>query len=136
MSDYFGAMGTALWTALSGGTALVAALGGTFIYAEQAPDGQVGSYVVFGNQGGGPENRTPREMRDNVWFVRAWADTPQEANRIDGLCEARLHGATLSVAGWSNIWCRRDLDAQQVDNLPNGGKKWMAGGMYRVRLSA
>ena len=136
MGDYFGAMGTAIFGKLASGTALVGALGGTLIFAQQAPDGQAGAYVVFSHQGGGPENLTPREMRNNVWYVRSWADTPELAHRLDGLCEDLLHATALSVSGWSNFWCKREEDVQLVENLPSGEKKWMAGGMYRVRLSA
>lgn len=135
MSDFFGAMGTALYAKLAGGTALVAALGGSAIYADQAPQGATPPYVIFSHQGGGVESTYAVEMRSNLWFVRAWADSRSEAAYIDGLCLDLLHRGSLTVSGWSTIWLWRESDMELTDNLPNGVQRYMAGGMYRVRLS-
>lgn len=135
MSDFFGAMGTALYAKLAGGTALVAALGGSAIYADQAPQGATPPYVIFSHQGGGVESTYAVEMRSNLWFVRAWADSRSKAAYLDGLCLDLLHRGSLTVAGWSTIWLWRESDVELTDNLPNGVQRYMAGGMYRVRLS-
>lgn len=135
MSDFFGAMGTALYAKLSGGTALVAALGGSAIYADQAPPGATPPYVIFSHQGGGVDPTYAVEMRDNVWFVRTWANDKASAALLDGLCEDLLHRQILAVSGWSNFWVWRESDMALVENMPNGSQRYMAGGMYRIRLS-
>lgn len=135
MSDYFGAMGSALFSRLAGGTALVTALGGTAIYVNQAPDGADAPFVVFSSAGGGPDNDTPRQSRDNLWYVRAYAGSQAAANLIDGLVDDLLHRGSLVVTGWSVYWLVREMDVALVESPPGGGRMFMAGGYYRVRIS-
>lgn len=135
MSDYFGAMGTALYSKLAGGTALIAALGGTAIYSEQAPDNTAIPYAVYNHMAGGPENITPKIMHTDLWFVRGYASTRAAANLIDGHISDLLHKGSLTVAGWTTFWLVREESIALVDNAPNGEKIYSAGGTYRVRLS-
>lgn len=135
MTDFFGAMGTAIYGKLSGGTALTTALGGTTIYSEQAPDGASLPYVVFSHQGGGPENITHGGLRNDIWFVRAYAASRAQANALDGLMEDLLSGKTLTVTGFTNFCTFREQDLQMVENPPSGARVYMAGAMYRVRLT-
>lgn len=139
MSDFFGAMGTALYSKLAGGTALITALGGTAIYADLAPDDTSLPYVVFSHQGGGPENIEPRDLRSDLWWIRAYASTRGAANLLDGHVSDLLHKGSLTVSGWTCFWLVREMDIalsqSLVENLPSGEKVYTAGGMYRVRLS-
>ena len=136
MSDYFGAMGTAIYSKLAKGTALITALGGTAIYADQAPDGYPWPFVIFSHVAGGPMNITPRDMRENIWWIRAYAPTRAAAAAIDGEVEQLLHKGTITVNAWTVFWLAREQDIMRVENLPDGKKVHMAGGMYRVRISA
>ena len=136
MGDIFGAMGTAIYTKLAGGTALTTALGGTLIYQDQVPDNAGKPYVVFNHMGGGPDNITPRDMRSHLWFVRAYASTRASANAYDGHISGLLHKGTISVSGYSTFWLVREEDISLVENLPNGQNVYVAGATYRVRLSA
>lgn len=135
MTDYFGAMGTALYNTLSGGSALVSALGGTRIYCNQAPDNASRPYVIFNHQGGGPQSLTPKDMRSDVWYVRAFAATQGSANLLDGLCEVLLHKKQLTVSGYTNFWTFRESNFSRIENLPNGEKVYSSGGFYRIRLT-
>jgi len=135
MSDYFGAMGTALYSKLAAGTALIGALGGTAIYGDQAPDGSALPYIVFSHSAGAPDNITPRDMRSGVWFVRAYSATKAQAAQIDGLVDDLLHEGSLSVSGWTTFWIAREEDISLIENPPNGKRIHMTGGMYRIRLS-
>lgn len=136
MTDILGTMGTAIFSKLSGGTALVAALGGTAIYVDQAPDDTSLPYVIFNLVAGGPDNITPRDMRSSLWDVKAFADTRGSANVLDGLCSSLLHGGSVTVSGYTTFWLVRESDYSLVENLPNGERIFMAGGDYRIRISA
>jgi hypothetical protein len=130
-------LNTALFNQLSGGTALVSALGGTAIYFVQAPDEKPLPYVVWSYQAGGPENITPSDLWSELAFVRAYAETPAQAGTIDALIHARLHKQTLSISGYTNFWTVREGDAPAlIDNQPNGQKAFMSGGMYRIRFDS
>lgn len=131
----FNALHTAIYSTLSGGTALTTALGGTAIYHQQAPDGQALPYVVWNIQGGGDENITSNRMKNLVLFVRAYAASAAQAGTIDNYCDALLHGKNLSVTGWHMFWLGRESDLELVENPPDGGRVFMAGGLYRVRMS-
>jgi hypothetical protein len=128
------AVAVALYTTLSGGTALTSLLGGTAVYQQQAPDGAALPYVVFSKQAGGPENIDPHDRRDLTYFVRAYAGSAKTAGQIDAAVEALLHRHNLPVTGWNTLWCARDADLETVEPQPNGVPVYMAGGMYRIRI--
>jgi hypothetical protein len=135
MGDYYGAMGTAIFSKLAAGTALISALGGTAIYSDQAPDNTALPYVVFRHVAGGPDNITPRDMRSGLWDVFAYASTRAAANVLDGHISDLLHKGRLSVTGWTEFWMVRESDFALVENLPNGERIYMAGADYRIRIS-
>lgn len=135
MSDYFGAMGTALYSKLAGGTALISALGGTAIYANQAPDNTSLPYVVYSHMAGGPQNIIPVDLRSDLWYARAYASTNALANRLDGHISDLLHKGSLSVSGWTTFWMVREESISLIETLPDGEKIYTAGGTYRIRLS-
>jgi hypothetical protein len=132
----FNACNAGVFTKLAGGTALVGSLGGTAIYYLQAPEGAALPYVVFSLQAGGPLNVNPSDMRDEVYFVRAYASTPGMAGTIDAQCSALLHRQALSVSGYTNIWTARESDLALVENPPSGRPVFMAGGLYRIKIDS
>ena len=136
LSDYFGAMGTALYNALSGGTALITELGGTLIYQDHAPDGQARPYVIFNHQGGGPDLLNSHDMRNNLWYVRGYADTRAKAVAIDKQVDALLDKQTLSVSGYTNFWTVREEDMSTAEVQPDKTRIYSNGGFYRIRLTA
>lgn len=135
MSNYFGAMGTAIYNKLKAGTALTAELGGTLIYESQAPDNAALPFVVYNHQGGGPENISPGNLQSDIWQVRGYAATRAAANRIDGLVYDLLHKGSLTVTGYTNIWTVKEQNISMLENPPDGVKIYSAGGLYRVRLT-
>jgi hypothetical protein len=130
----FAAVYTSIKTQLAAGTALVSALGGTYIYQRQAPKGKTLPYVVMSHAGGGPENINPSDMRDNLWFVRVYADDAAEANTIDGFISASLNKKALSVSGYTNIYTAREDEYELVENPVDKQPVYMAGANYRIRL--
>jgi len=126
----------AMYTRLSGGTALTDLLASTTsIYHGRVPDGASFPYVVFNLQGGGDENIVPSRMKNLVLYVRGYSKTSQaSAGSIDAQIDTLLHGQTLSVSGWVNFWTARESDLSGFEPMPNGETIWNAGGMYRIRL--
>lgn len=129
------AINAAIYSALGASTALVTALGGTYIYERQAPDDKDLPYVVYSFQGGGPENISPGNLQSDLVYVRAYAGTPGQDGTIDGYCQTALHRQTLTVTGFTNIWTAREEDIVLVENPPGGKRIYTAGGIYRIRLS-
>ena len=132
------ALETALYTKLAAGTALTALLadGTASIFNQVAPRNSTFPYVEFGLQGGGDENMCPARFKNLLYRVKAVSDVSMKtAGEIDDAVDALLHGATLTVNGWHNFWCRRDSDFRYAEFDPEGNAIWHAGGVYRIRLS-
>ena len=125
----------AILTTLSGGTALINKLGGTVIYNMQAPKDHPLPYVVWNVQAGGPRNDTHHDARDQVVFVRGYANKAKLAGEIDAEISNLLHRGTVNVTGYNNFWTAREEDLALVENPPNHEPVYMAGGTYRIRLS-
>ena len=124
-----------MYDQLNAATALTSLLAGTTsIYNMQAPDNASLPYVVFQNYGGGMDNQTPRDARTQPMLVKAYADTAYKAGQID----AQVHVAMmqgLTVSGYTNFWVSRDQDIVLPEVTPSGETVYMAGAVYRVRLS-
>jgi len=130
----YNALNTSIKNKLSGGTALVTALGGTAIYYGQAPDQAALPYVIWSYQYGAPENITPHEMSVQLAYVRAYAAGAAQAGTIDGLICGLLHKEELSVVGWNNFWLARETEIALPQTDSAGVTTWTAGAFYRVRL--
>lgn len=129
------ALNAAIYTTLSGGTALVSALGGTAIYHLQAPDAADLPYVVFSWAGGGHVNETPGDRIEEVEFIRVYHTNAYQAGVIDGLIKARMHNQAISVTGYSTMLCQREDDFESVEQLPSGGQVYAMGGYYRIVIT-
>lgn len=136
MSNYFGAVGSAIYSKLGAGTALTAELGGTLIYSDQAPDNAALPYVVFSYQAGGAENITPSDMHSDVWWVRGYAATRATANRIHGHVYDLLHQGSLTISGYTNYWMVEESNILLTENPPDGVKVYATGGLYRIRTDS
>ena len=121
---------------LAAGTALTGALGGTFVYYQQAPEGAALPYVVWNYQGGGPLNLTPSDMREMLVTVQVFAATPAQAGTIDGHVSALLHHGTIAVTGYVTCAVWRESDLASVFNPPSGAPVYSAGAVYRVVLDS
>ena len=136
MSSITTAMGSALFSQLAAGTALVNKLGGTAIYNTDVPQGTATPFVVFSYAGGGDDNSSPRRARTVVYTVKAVTTNGiRNAAEIDDLVDTLLHEQTLTVAGnWGNYWLTRTTDVAFAQEA--GGKVYHhVGGQYRIRLA-
>lgn len=130
------ALGAALYTTLTGGTALITALGGTAIYYLRAPQGTTRPYVVFNQMSGNDANDSPRRARDFVYAVKAVANSLATAETVDDAVDDLLHMGTLTVTDWGCYWMARDNDIEPyIEDVGGGQTLWHAGGQYRIRLA-
>ncbi len=128
----------ALYTTLSGGTALTALLaGGTAGIYEGAPyEGAAFDYVVYNHQGGGPENINPSELESNLWLVQCYSVTSaKQAATIFNQVDALLHKKNLTIGTRDNIWTARVTNIKLLEHAPDGRRIWRAGGVYRIRTT-
>ncbi|HUW11737.1 MAG TPA: hypothetical protein VM537_18545 [Anaerolineae bacterium] len=130
------AVGSALFSTLCAGTALIAKLGGTAIYNTVAYQGAAFPYVLFFKAAGVEANTSPRRVRKLVYVAKAVAqDDLQEAGEIDDLIDVLLHEQTLTVNGWGTYWSARDGDISYAEPGEGGVTYFHRGGMYRVWLA-
>lgn len=127
------ALNAALFTSLTGGTAL-SSLVGSAIYYQAAPDGAALPYAVFNYQGGGPLNITRSDLRDLLVYARGYANAPALAGSIDSEISALLHQRTLTIAGYNNYWTARERDVSLVETTAAGERIFTEGGIYRIRI--
>jgi hypothetical protein len=129
------ALNKSVFNQLSGGTALISALGGTAIYHLQAPDNAPLPYIVYSNMGGGDINDTPSSGIEALEFVRVYHSSAAQAGIIDDLIRARLDDQVLTVTGYTNIWCQREDDYENVDVPQSGARIYAMGGIYRISIT-
>ena len=124
-----GTAGTALTSLLSGGTAVPS------VYYAQAPDNATLPYVVWLYPSELDVNQIPHRMKDIVVRVYGVASAPAQAGTIDAAIDARLHSATLTVSGYTNIWTRRENGYQLITTSDAGIRYYTSGGDYRAELT-
>lgn len=134
-SDLLQALGSALYSTLAGGSALIDRLGGTAIYNTVAPQGASLPYVVFFVSAGRDINSSPRRARDYVVTVKAVTDAGvKAATELDGEIDAILHDAELDITGWGNYWTMRESDIMYTE-VGGNTLYWHVGGQYRIRVA-
>lgn len=130
------ALETAIFEAMTGGTALTALLAGTAsVYNNVAPPASSYDYVVFNQQAGADENMDEHRRVDWRYTVKAVSGTSTAAagliaNEIDDL----LHDAPLTISGYVNLWQRRVSTVRFTEVTPEGEYYYHAGGIYQFRL--
>ena len=125
---------TALYSTLTGGTALTALLSGTAaVYDMQAVEKATYPYVVYNHQGGGPTNETKANLENNVWWIRAYSKTSaKNAALIFTQVDALLHKKNITITNATTIWLCREENIALVESNPAGEKIFTCGGMYRI----
>ena len=133
----FNVLNTAIYSKLTGGTALTSLLAsGSAVYYLQAIDNATLPYIVFDHPGGGPQNINPSDMRSQLVQVRCYALSPALSGSIDAQASALLDRKTLSVTGYTNFVTVRETDVSSVEVPEDGTKIYMSGASYRVRLDS
>jgi len=129
---------TAIYSTLTGGTALTSLLASTSsVYHIRAPNVTTFPYVVFSLQGGGPENITPSDLWNVVYFIRAYSATnATAASNIHAEIRKLLHKKTLTISGYTNYWMALETELESAEEIPNATPIFMAGGLYRIRFDS
>ncbi len=137
------ALSAAIWTRLTGGTALTALLGdGTAgVFEDHAGQAAALPYVIFHEQAGNWD-QTMREpggsatrFYSGLWSVRAVSGSayPKEAAAIDAQIDARLHDAALTVTGFGLLRVARESTLRYPETEGNQTFQHV-GALYRVEL--
>lgn len=125
----------ALSSALASGTALVAKLGGTWIYNQSVPPQHKPPAVVFSHVVGADENLTPHRSKRFVYLIKAIAPTLETAGEIDALIEALMRNASLSIPSHSVFWTARLTEVRYIEYDPAGQPAYgHSGADYEFRL--
>jgi hypothetical protein len=132
----FNALGAAVYSKLSGGTALTALLsGGTAsIYNVEPPFEADYDYVVFNVQTGAEQNDTQHRVKDITLQVRGYSTALNRAGSIDAACDALLHAGTLSISGWSMLWLVRGQDVELIEYDESDRPIYTRGGLYDLKI--
>lgn len=131
------AINAALYSTLSGGTALTSLLAGTTsVFHMQAPDGATLPYVIFSHVFGGPTNSDPSNDREQTIFVRGYANRAILAGSIDYQISELLHRKILSIVGYTNFWTSREEEFEAVEILPSEDKVFMVGANYLIKIDS
>jgi hypothetical protein len=83
---------------------------------------------------GTEENMTPTRSQRLVYLVKAVAASLFEADPIAVAIDARLHHATLTVAGQTNFQTERLTEMRYTEEDPAGHFIGHAGGEYLIRM--
>ena len=130
-------LATAIYGKLNGDatlTALLASATSIFHIRPQLKD-QPYPYVVFSVLFGGPQNATPSDTQEHNYFIRAYAETAQDAGTIHERIAALLHNGTLTVAGYTTVIVELVEDYENEQEVNEAGNTvYMIGGSYRILL--
>lgn len=125
-----------LFDHLAGGTALIAALGGTAIYNKVIPLTASLPAVVYSMASGGEDNDSPLEGVDVTYLVKAVSTSSRAAETLADLVKARLHNVTITLdAPWSNYHTELTQLVDYSERETEGDVYYHTGGLYRIRAS-
>jgi len=140
VADPITAFETPLFARLSGATAIIAYLGGTYIYNHVAHDTPPATgYIIFQHQVG----MTSKTMGTNggndnesaLYYIKGVVAGPENIERaahIFSLIDAEVNGQVVDATsyGYRNFFLQRE----GVQKYPDNFGYWHCGGLYRVFL--
>ncbi|MFP4323772.1 MAG: DUF3168 domain-containing protein [Anaerolineales bacterium] len=103
------------------------------VHDTQAPAEAPYPFIILHYTGGGDENRTRLNTRNETWLVKALSDDHATAHTLAADIRAALHQQALTVAGWGHLWTAQIEHVWQVENVARR-QVFHAGGVFRVRL--
>jgi hypothetical protein len=137
MSGILNLVATALYSKFTGDTTLKSLVASaTSFYAIKAPKDAKYPYVVYSLLYGAPENITPSDLQNHIYFIRAYASSALTAGNIHARIAALLHKQTLTVTGFTNIWTALEEEFEGEEVNETGNIIFMRGGGFRIRLDS
>jgi protease II len=130
------ALGTALYSHLTGGTALMALLasGTASVFYGQASPGARPPYVVFKVNSDTNEHVYPGETRVFVVDVKGIATSGYAATQIGDAIDARMKSDIGAVSGFGLFRQDREVGIEYQE-AGDGQTFWHDGGRFRITLS-
>ena len=128
------AIDAALYTKLSGGTALTNLLGGTAIYQYLAPEGVDPPYVIYQRQSQVPINvLSGVAIEDAVYMVKGVTEGPSAvtAGSVASAIDTLLQDQSLTISGYTHLHLRRESSIDYVET-DNGVRYSHRGATYRI----
>ena len=129
-------MATALYSKLAGLSAVTTQLanGTASIHHMLAPKNDEYPFLVYSLQFGGPENITPSDSHEQLWFIRTYDRNQTTAASIAQSIGTALQNGTITVGSYQSVIMELDeeLEGFEIDSSGNG--VFMAGGFYRFLL--
>lgn len=121
----------AVFAALNVPAVLAVAQGG--VYVGLAPQGTTAPYVVFQFISGVDEHTFAGRSINALYQVQAISRSrwPKEAEDIDTVTDGLMEDATLSVANYSQVLCRR-ISVVAYTEEDQGAIVQHVGGLYRI----
>lgn len=137
MSIPFTALGSAIYTTLTGSTALTGLLAGTTsVYHTMAPQGAQMPYVIFAKQAGSTRRTlgNGKAWDEGVYLVKAVTDEPSalKAGRIASQVDTLLDRVDLTVDGGTALMCHRETDVSYPETTGDGRRINHVGATYRI----
>lgn len=132
----FNALGSALYSKLTGGTALTAMLNGTAsVFNVAAPFEAAYDYVIFNLQTGSEPFESAHRIKDLTVQVRGFSTQLAKAGSIDAACDALLHNQALTITGWSSVFTpHRVLDVELIEYDEANRPIYTRGGLYDLKI--
>jgi hypothetical protein len=128
------ALNTAIYSRLTGGTALTSLLAGTTsCYYIQAPNNATLPFVVWDIVDDPDTNYTANRNVVALVFARGYATSPALAGSIDAAIYTEMMRG-LSVSGWTEFWKGREEGFHVVETDQAGINVYMAGAHYRLKF--
>lgn len=137
MSGFMNAADTAVYTKLTGASALTSLLAGTaHVYKDLAPEGTDPPYVVFQTQSPSVPQHTfgGVAFENALYTVRGVTAGPSAAaaGTIAVQIDAALADQALTISGHTHLVCRRVQDVDYPE-LAAGGQRYVhRGATYRI----
>ncbi len=104
--------------------------GGAAIFDTQAPLGQSYAYILVQYIGGGDENLTPVDTRNELWQVKAVTDSHTQAHTLAAAIRGALHRQPLSLTG--HLWTTQLESVWMVEQVARKSI-YHAGGLFRIQ---
>jgi hypothetical protein len=130
------ALDKALYSKLSGSTALASLVGGTAaprIYNSVAPPNMTMPVVIFHRQGGGNTSETPREEHIVTYAVKALSGSLSDGLDIEEEIHNALYEQDLAVAdGYADYAIFEMGHLNFAEHIGGGSVMYHTGRLYRI----